>query len=332
MTKPGLITLAVIGTLGAGMGVAVAAQGYQWASLGSYTAISGSQATSSVSYGGRVKPEDKRSGAKLPAHRYGLRGVRIQQGTYGPCGVYPIPGELNAGEREAKTTGYIDRDQSTCQAAKHKAMLRRGYVVNKLQVCTGRGGNAIRGVRVSGGKLDSSGRLRPSRSASDQYKLAGCSQWHPAVSCPSGEVAIGVKGFKKSSKIGGLKLLCTATVSDTHAARGPRTRVKSSTWNSRLQPRLTVEVANTNSEMLRVARSQLEVKVAGKSCRGTNAQPLATTATSSTAVEIPCNWNQLGCGKRAKSCQVSFVVSTRATRGSATLSSSHTSRVTLRRR
>ncbi len=332
MTHSRLIMLTVLSALGVGASAASAGTAFQWATVGTSTGISGSQSRSSVSYGGKVKPEDKRSGSKLPAFRYGLRGVRIQQGTYGPCGVFPIPGELNAGGREAKTVGYVDRDQSTCQGAKHKAMLRRGYVVNKLQVCTGRGGRAIRGVRVSGGKLDSTGRLRTSRSASDHYKLAGCATWHSAVSCPSGQVAIGVSGFKKSDKIGGLKLLCTATVSDTAAAQGPRTRVKTSTWNSRSQPRLTVEVANTNAELLRVARAQLEVSVAGRACRGTNAQPLTTTASTTTAVELPCNWKQLGCADRARSCQVTFSLSTRATRGAATLRSTHTSRVTLRRR
>ena len=83
--------------------------------------------------------------------------------------------------------------------------------IHGLSVCQRRSNDRLKGMSVVGSDIQTSGPRRNGGLNSSQER-PNCNDWNPRVTCPSGEVAIGLKVEFRGESAVGLSLRCAPTV------------------------------------------------------------------------------------------------------------------------
>ncbi|NVK21385.1 MAG: hypothetical protein HWD86_02600 [Kangiellaceae bacterium] len=132
---------------------------------------------------------------------YKLQSFNVNEKLDRPCYVSAILRGTNGTVEETTNNCYLSPNHTSVSAV--------GLFYGKietLQVCHSKSG------RVKGYKI--TGTNQQGLPDTDFYKRANCSKWKNTVSCPSGEIANGLRAyfkgasFNKSDILVGLQLLC----------------------------------------------------------------------------------------------------------------------------
>lgn len=97
--------------------------------------------------------------------------------------------------------------------------------VKSVQVCMNRDDDRIKGVRVGGAHVDSDGRVSSDSNIDGEFERTNCHDWSTERTCPSGEVAVGIKvefgdahdmiSGSSDNNASGMRLICADPYTET---------------------------------------------------------------------------------------------------------------------
>lgn len=172
----------------------------------SFTGISG--------FSGRVTRILRVGNGAEDFSRSALTGTFIRENLDRPCQLTLFGRDIGGqtGGRGNVILRLCNRATGTANATSSVINLDAPRFVRAIEVCTTNKKNTandrLKGLRIIAASIDPTTGQVTSESTEESYEYARCNRWHSRVSCPSGEVAVGMRVHANGKAIRGLELEC----------------------------------------------------------------------------------------------------------------------------
>jgi hypothetical protein len=197
------IVKTVVGALVVGV-AGIAAADIVWTSgAGHFVGLSG--------YSGSFLAVPIGDNVSLPqaSTQYAVTGLAIREAWDKPCAVFLYGRELGTNPASDLIVGEDDIGCSSATITLHDVQLGRNRYVRAIQACTNDNANhRLKGLKVWSVYIDPSTGAMTNESVTDSYSQTNCKEWHDVVTCPTGEVATGVRMNVENDAFVGVELKC----------------------------------------------------------------------------------------------------------------------------
>jgi hypothetical protein len=175
--------------------------------------------------------------------------------------------------------------------------------VNAAEVCDSKNKNneRIKGLRVFGSRITNSGNVNLAQEQ-DEFARANCGQWQSRVSCPSNEIATGIRAHFDTDGFVGLQLYCSQFMNENASSNEETTSISqgrvapsgggasrtsgSLTWVTEIEQCRIVGCSATKQASLDAAWANLRSQPAQADVSGQYQMQLARTRASASQTHV----------------------------------------------
>ena len=146
---------------------------------------------------------------------YALRKLKFYEMTDDPCLIYAYYKTMNTADQAETFNGKGKLHlKDGWSGSMEEVDVGANHFITGIKVCTNDKDSSkakIKGIKLYGARLNSDGSLTQN-STPATFSRNNCKEWHSKVSCPSGQVVDGIRGYYNDKKYGfsGIAIHCSS--------------------------------------------------------------------------------------------------------------------------